>query len=71
MGERKIGGPSWWQVLASVLASMFGVQSSRNRERDFAQGGPWVYVAAGLLVTVVFVLTVWFVVRMVLKSAGT
>jgi uncharacterized transporter YbjL len=62
--------PSLIQVFASVLASMFGVQSGRRHAEDFTHGRPWVYVAVGLLVTVAFVLTVWFVVRMVLKSAG-
>jgi len=63
-------GPSLGRVFTSVLASLFGVQSGRNRERDFAQGRPWVYVVVGLVVTVAFVLSVWFVVKLVLKSAG-
>lgn len=73
MPERKPEGeakPSLGRIFASVLASMFGVQSSSNRERDFTQGRPWVYVVVGLAVTVAFIMTVWFVVRMVLKSAG-
>lgn len=74
MASQKSGeassGPSLARVFGSVLASLFGVQSGRNRERDFAQGRPWVYVVVGLVVTVVFVMSVWFVVRMVLKSAG-
>ena len=64
------GKPSLLQVFASVLASMFGVQSGRRHAEDFTHGRPWVYVVVGLVVTVVFVMTVWFVVRMVLKSAG-
>ena len=63
-------GPSLGRVFGSVLASLFGVQSGRNRERDFTQGRPWVYVVVGLAVTVAFVLTVWFAVKMVLMSAG-
>lgn len=63
-------GQSLVQVFASVLASLFGVQSGRKHQQDFAKGRPWVYVAVGLVVTAAFVLTVWFVVRMVLKSAG-
>ena len=73
MANEKPGGapgPSLGRVFGSVLASLFGVQSGRNRERDFAQRRPWVYVVVGLVVTVAFVLSVWFVVRMVLKSAG-
>lgn len=74
MASEKSGGtssgPSLARVFGSVLASLFGVQSGRNRERDFTQGRPWVYVVVGLVVTVAFVMSVWFVVRMVLKSAG-
>lgn len=58
------------RVFTSVLASMFGVQSGRNRERDFTQGRPWIYVVVGVTVTVAFVLMVWLAVRMVLRSAG-
>jgi len=62
--------PSLLDVLVSVLASMFGVQSNRNREKDFAHGKPSQYIIIGLLVTAVFVLTVWGVVNLVMKLAG-
>ena len=63
-------GPSLLGVLGSVLASMFGVQSSRKREEDFTHGKPSQYVIIGLLVTVAFMLTVWGVVSLVMKVAG-
>jgi hypothetical protein len=62
--------PSLLEVLGSVLASVFGVQSNRRREEDFAHGKPSQYIIIGLLVTVVFVLTVWGVVSLVMKLAG-
>jgi hypothetical protein len=62
--------PSFLGVLRSVLASMFGVQSSRRREADFTHGKPIHYIVVGLLVTVVFILTVWGVVKLVLGLAG-
>ena len=49
---------------------MFGVQSNRRREEDFTHGKPSHYILVGLLVTVVFVLTVWAVVQLVMKVAG-
>ncbi len=64
------GSPSLMQVVGSVLASFFGVQSSRARERDFTRGRPWVYIVVGLVATIVFILTVWFVVRTVVGAAG-
>ena len=62
--------PSLLNVLGSVLAGMFGVQSSRKREADFTHGKPSQYVIIGLLMTVVFILTVWGVVSLVMKVAG-
>jgi hypothetical protein len=62
--------PSFISVLWSVMASMFGVQSARRREADFTHGKPMHYILVGLLVTVVFILTVWGVVKLVLGLAG-
>ena len=54
------------QVSASVLAAAFGVQSSKNRERDFSRGRLHHFVIAGVTFTAVFVLAVYAVVRWVL-----
>ncbi len=62
--------PSLLAVLGSVLASMFGVQSNRKREEDFTHGKPSQYIVIGLFATVVFVLTIWGVVSLVMKLAG-
>ncbi|MGB5487545.1 MAG: DUF2970 domain-containing protein [Lysobacterales bacterium] len=69
-GKQEGRSPSLLSVLGSVLASMFGVQSSRKREEDFMHGKPSQYVIIGLLVTVLFVLTIWGVVSLVMKLAG-
>jgi len=58
------------QVVKSVLSGMFGVQSSKNRERDFTKGKPIHYVVVGLLFTVIFILTLVGVVKLVLHFAG-
>ena len=62
--------PSMLDVLGSVLASMFGVQSNRKREQDFVHGKPSQYIVIGLIVTLVFILVVWGVVNLVMKLAG-
>ena len=36
------------QVISSVFAAAFGVQSSKNRERDFKQGRFANFVIAGI-----------------------
>lgn len=63
--------PTFWQVVFSTLASFFGVQSQKNRERDFQHGNPLAFITAGLILTVLFILTVVTVVRLVLNNIGT
>jgi hypothetical protein len=57
-------------VMSSVLAAGLGVQSSKNRERDFKQGRAGVFIVAGIVFTLLFMGTVFTVVQLVLKSAG-
>ncbi len=57
-----------FQVVGSVLAAAFGVQSSRNRERDFAQGSFGPFIAAGILFTVLFVGALYLIVTTVLSG---
>lgn len=58
------------QVISSVFAAGLGVQSSKNRERDFKQGRAGVFIAAGIIFTLAFIGLVVLVVQMVLKGAG-
>ena len=58
------------QVVGSVFAAGLGVQSSKNRERDFKQGRLGVFIAAGVVFPLLFICSVVFVVQMVLKGAG-
>ncbi len=58
--------PTLREVTMSVLAAAIGVQSAKNRERDFTRGNPLVFVTAGLIFTVVFVLTLVGIVHLVL-----
>jgi hypothetical protein len=57
-------------VVSSVLAAGLGVQSSKNRERDFKQGRFGVFIAAGIIFTLLFIGTVYSVVQMVLSGTG-
>ncbi|MBM4227137.1 MAG: DUF2970 domain-containing protein [Gammaproteobacteria bacterium] len=50
------------QVAQSVIAASIGVQSNRNRERDFRQGSAKTFIIAGLIGTLLFILTVYTVV---------
>jgi hypothetical protein len=55
-------------VLQSVLAAALGVQSNKNRERDFKDGNAGIFIIAGLLFTAVFIASVLTVVQLVLNG---
>lgn len=62
--------PGLLAIVGSILAAGFGVQSSRNQQRDFSQGKVRHFIVGGILFTLVFMLTVYLVVSTVLESAG-
>jgi hypothetical protein len=62
--------PSITQVIGSALSAAFGVQSEKNRIRDFKAGSPREFIVAGVIATVLFILTIYTVVRLVLAFAG-
>ena len=64
--KEKLAEPSFLEVTMSVLAAALGVQTSKNSERDFSRGNQLVFIIAGLLFTVLFVLTLVGVVYLVL-----
>jgi hypothetical protein len=59
-----------WEMLQSVLSAALGVQSEKNRSRDFSRGKPSHFIILGVLFTVVFVLVIFAVVKLVLHLAG-
>ena len=67
-GEEK--PPALLQTVGSVLAAFFGVQSSKNRERDFKHGRAGVFIAVGLIMTLLFIFGVWMAVKITLRNAG-
>ena len=58
------------QVIASVFAAGLGVQSSKNRERDFSKGKPGQFIAIGIIFTALFVLIMIGIVNLVLSFVG-
>lgn len=65
-GRRKL---TVWQIVSSTVAAAFGVQSSKNRERDFTVGKPSHFIIAGIVFTVLFVLGMILIVNLVLSGA--
>ena len=70
MDEPQGKPPTFWQLVHSILAAAFGVQSGKNRARDFTHGKPSHFVILGLLFTAVFALTLLGIVKLVLHLAG-
>ena len=60
---------SLFSVFRSVSASMFGVQSSKKHEEDFAEGNMKAYIVVGLVATILFILAIWGLVKLVLSVA--
>ncbi|NMY41411.1 DUF2970 domain-containing protein [Pseudomonas sp. WS 5013] len=61
---------SFREMLQSVLAAAFGVQSGKNRARDFSRGKPSHFITLGLMFTALFVVVLFALVQLVLYLAG-
>lgn len=53
----------------SVAAAFFGVQSNKNRERDFSQGKLSHFIVAGIIGVVIFIAMLIIIVTLVIPSA--
>lgn len=69
--EKKRSSLNPFQVIGSVFAAGMGVQSSKNRERDFKQGKFSVFVIAGIVFTLVFMATLFTIVQLVLNNTAS
>jgi hypothetical protein len=63
--EGKVPEQSIFQIIRSVLAAFIGVQSDKNRQADFEQGSLKNFIIAGVIFTILFVMTIIFVVSKV------
>ncbi|NQD38939.1 DUF2970 domain-containing protein [Permianibacter sp. IMCC34836] len=68
--EQEPQRPGVLNMLQSVAAAAFGVQSEKKRQQDFQHGKPGDYIALGVIFVIVFIVTLIVVVNMVLSSAG-
>ncbi len=60
--------PGIGHIILSTLAAAVGVQSNKNREREFSQGNLYVYVAAGIIFTGLFVGGLVLLVKVLLQG---
>ncbi len=62
--------PGLKDILLSTISAAFGVQSSKNRERDFAKGNLKSYVISGILFVVIFISSIVALVKFIIRQAG-
>ncbi len=68
MEKKSPDGTGFINVMKSAIAAAFGVQSSKNRERDFKHGKPIHFIVAGILLTIAFLLLIGLFVRVMIST---
>ena len=53
----------------SILAAGVGIQSDKNRKRDFANGNPLAFIIGGIFFTLLFIASVATIVGLVLSNS--
>tara|TARA_B100000446_G_C10521034_1_gene330353 strand:+ start:974 stop:1255 length:282 start_codon:yes stop_codon:yes gene_type:complete len=62
--------PGLLQTINSILAALFGVQSAKNRERDFTKGDAGNYIGVYVILVIALVIGMVITVNMVLDAAA-
>lgn len=57
-------------IIGSIFAGWFGVQSNKNRERDFTHGKASTFIFAGIIFVILFILFVIGIVQLVMHFAA-
>ncbi|QFU24773.1 DUF2970 domain-containing protein [Shewanella eurypsychrophilus] len=57
----------FWQLFSSTFAAFLGVQSEQNRQRDFQTSSPLPFIIMGIILAIVFVISLLFIVQQVLS----
>jgi hypothetical protein len=68
--ENRNQGIGFIQTLKSVLMGFIGIQSSKDHQRDFEKGKPSDFIIIGVVMTILFILTVYSIVSSALEEAG-
>ena len=63
-------GTGFLNVLKSTMFAASGIQTKANRERDFEQGKPSTFIAAGIIFVAIFILGMVGVVQLVMHYAA-
>ena len=57
-------------VLQTILGAVFGIQSEKKRQEDFAKADPGKLIAIGIVTVIIIMVTMALIVRSALESAG-
>lgn len=57
-------------TLQTILGAVFGIQSEKKRQEDFAKADPGKLIAIGIVTVVIIMVTMALIVRSALESAG-
>ncbi|MGY5450774.1 DUF2970 domain-containing protein [Agarivorans sp. MS3-6] len=52
-------------LLKSVLGALLGVQSDKQRQHDFTHGKAWKFILLGIVMVIVFVLSIIALVKVI------
>lgn len=64
------GKVSFLSMIQSVFAAIFGIQSDKNRQKDFKKGDASQFIVLGIVAVVAIMVTMAVVVNQVLESAA-
>jgi hypothetical protein len=62
--------PKFFQIVGSVLSAIFGVQNSKNHERDFSQGNNKYFLGVYVVIAICIILSMITLVRYVISNAA-
>lgn len=63
-------GTGFRQTLKSVLMGFIGIQSRKEYEKDFEKGKPSDFIIMGIVITLLFILSIYWIVSSAVKDAG-
>ncbi len=58
----------YFKIAKSVLSAMIGVQKKKNLEEDFSQHSAMPFIIVGIIMVLVFLVSIWVVVQLVLNN---
>lgn len=56
----------FWQVFSSTIAAFFGVQTDKNRQRDFSQQSVIPFIIMGIILAILLIIGLLTIVNQVL-----